>query len=302
MYIVRWLVKHPVIAMWVLGAIAIFLSRAAPHKSTHETEGTVATHHVEETQNTVAHKAKSEVITPTKEEKKEVNAANEVAKINPQTVGAPDVELATDEEDAKATVANESAETNSATAINKIATVVDDGKNTTGSAVKKVAEGIVQKTENEVSEMVGDTIKDEIVQKVRDAQPTNMATVQAINKHDSVTVDDASNLAQTNSASELLVMAREAYWNNGFDEAAELYMQLIKLKPNVLDFKGELGNVYWRQGYPKKAAELYSEIALPMIENGNSDRVANMVGFIGLFYPERAAKIHQTLMFRIGSN
>ena len=90
-------------------------------------------------------------------------------------------------------------------------------------------------------------------------------------------------------------MAREAYWNNGLDEASQIYSQLIELEPTVIEHRGELGNVYWRQGYPKKAAQLYSEIAIPMIEQGNSERVANMIGFIGLFFPDRAAEIHKRL-------
>lgn len=97
------------------------------------------------------------------------------------------------------------------------------------------------------------------------------------------------------SAQELLLMAREAYWNNGLDESAEIYQQLIGLNPDVVDYKGELGNVYWRQGFPEKAAELYAEISLPMLEDGNADRVANMVGFIGLFFPEKATEIHNVL-------
>jgi hypothetical protein len=97
------------------------------------------------------------------------------------------------------------------------------------------------------------------------------------------------------TSEEMLLMAREAYWNNGLDEAADIYMKLIEKEPKVLAHKGELGNVYWRQGYPKKAAELYSEIALPMIENDGAEKVANMIGFIGLFYPERAAEIHKKM-------
>ncbi|MEH6457265.1 MAG: hypothetical protein V7749_13130 [Cocleimonas sp.] len=97
------------------------------------------------------------------------------------------------------------------------------------------------------------------------------------------------------SEEELLLMAREAYWNNGLEESAQIYQQLINQSPAVIDYKGELGNVYWRQGFPEKAAELYAEIALPMIEEGNSDRVANMVGFIGLFFPEKATEIHNIL-------
>ena len=109
------------------------------------------------------------------------------------------------------------------------------------------------------------------------------------------TAIDADTQFTEMSAEELLLMAREAYWNNGLEESAEIYQQLIESNPDVLDYKGELGNVYWRQGYPKKAAALYAEISLPMIEEGNADKVANMVGFIGLFFPEKATEIHNSL-------
>lgn len=97
------------------------------------------------------------------------------------------------------------------------------------------------------------------------------------------------------SNDDLLMMAREAYWDNGLDKAAGLYAELITREPSVIEHKGELGNVFWRQGYPKKAAELYANIAEPMIEKGNGERVSNMVGFISLFFPERAGTIRKLL-------
>ena len=108
--------------------------------------------------------------------------------------------------------------------------------------------------------------------------------------------DDATNSDLGDKSSEdLLLMAREAYWNNGLDEASSIYEQLIAREPNVIEYKGELGNVYWRQGFPEKSANLYAEIAIPMIESGDGDRVSNMVGFIGLFHPDKAAEISKYL-------
>ena len=94
---------------------------------------------------------------------------------------------------------------------------------------------------------------------------------------------------------DLLLMAREAYWNNGLDEAAAIYQQLIEREPTVAEHKGELGNVYWKQGFPEKSATLYAEIAFPMIKNGHADRIENMVGFIELFHPDKAAEIKKML-------
>jgi hypothetical protein len=124
----------------------------------------------------------------------------------------------------------------------------------------------------------------------------NGSVIALVNKNANVeTKGTATTDISQITGEEMLLMAREAYWNNGLDEAAQIYKKLIEKEPKVLEHKGELGNVYWRQGYPKKAAELYSEIALPMIENGGTERVANMIGFIGLFYPDRAAEIHQKM-------
>jgi thioredoxin-like negative regulator of GroEL len=94
---------------------------------------------------------------------------------------------------------------------------------------------------------------------------------------------------------DLLLMAREAFWNNGLDEATSIYQQLVQREPKVVEHKGELGNVYWRQGFPEKAASIYAEIAIPMIENGKADRVENMVGFIKQYHPEKAAEIEKHL-------
>ena len=146
---------------------------------------------------------------------------------------------------------------------------------------------------------------------VANIEATNTEEGQATELNENEAVSESTNptaeaLAETTtidadtqftemSAEELLLMAREAYWNNGLEESAEIYQQLIESNPDVLDYKGELGNVYWRQGYPKKAAALYAEISLPMIKEGNDDKVANMVGFIGLFFPEKATEIHNAL-------
>lgn len=121
-------------------------------------------------------------------------------------------------------------------------------------------------------------------------------TADSTTMSDDVKATDALN-AQFDemSAEELLLMAREAYWNNGLEESEQLYLKLIELNPGVIDYKGELGNVFWRQGTPKKAAELYAEISFPMIEAGDTDKVANMVGFIGFHFPEVATEIHNAL-------
>lgn len=163
------------------------------------------------------------------------------------------------------------------------------------AAVETVAEEAAVETEAAVE---AETVA-EVEAAVEPAEVVAATTEEAATEAVSDVVEatsaaDTSGFADKSSA-DLLVMAREAYWNNGLEESGEIYKVLIEREPEVIEHKGELGNVFWRQGYPKQAAELYAEIAAPMIEKGNAERVSNMVGFIGLFFPERATEIRALL-------
>ena len=251
MYIVRWLMGHPIIATWALGIIAILLSISGTSKNGHEEE-------------VDSHAAKSTEV---------VDGATHVATTT-TSGGQHSLDKATissassKKEEKHETIAASSEESATTTAV-----VITDVK-------KKVDQVTVVPVEASPSVKVE-------MQTTTQAGSVSTAKV--------VVPSEGSDIGQMN-ADEILLMAREAYWNNGLDEAAGLYTQLIKLQPNIMEYKGELGNVYWRQGNSKKAAELYSEIAIPMLQKGDIKRVANMVGFIGLFYPNRAKKIHQKVM------
>ena len=95
---------------------------------------------------------------------------------------------------------------------------------------------------------------------------------------------------------ELLQHARIAFNQKELDKSVAIYQQLIKQQPNVIEYKGELGNVFYHQNKPKEAAALYAEIALPLIQQGKGNQAANMLGFIGAFYPEKATEISKHLM------
>lgn len=275
MNIFKRLMGHPIIAIWVLGAIAILLSLNPANKGKHETEGGATT----------SHEVASEQTSKKLEHIKEPRTLDANANNNSTATSASEAKLAT----TKVAVSDATADNNHNNKV--LAPAVENLKDATVASVKLPSKNLAEKSKD-------------IVQTTKDTQvPAN-----SLNKEGSQGVsnpellNDSGDLTQTDSTAEILLMAREAYWNNGFDEAVELYLQLIKLNPTKLEYKGELGNVYWKQGYPKKAAELYSEIALPMIENGDSDKVANMVGFIGLFYPDRAATIHQKIISQKSSN
>lgn len=226
MYIVRWLLGHPIIATWVaLSVVAILLIFGSGDKETTVTDGTPIA------------ASSSDVLEAAVSNTEEKASANTVVKQQEVTNV-----VVSDEEGKKEVDLNTSVATKS----------------------------VIAPLKSELDDLDVSADSGEIK---------------------SAVITDLSQM--TNE--EMLLMAREAYWNNGLDEAVLIYNELIEKGPEVLEYKGELGNVYWRQGYPEKAANLYSEIAIPMIENGGAERVANMIGFIGLFYPDRATMIHKKM-------
>lgn len=162
------------------------------------------------------------------------------------------------------------------------------------AAVDTATEAAVETASDVISEAVVEvavtTEQVEVFDATAEVAQDAMAVEASI---DAVVAEEGDLSGKSND--DLLMMAREAYWDNGLDQAAILYSELITREPTIIEHKGELGNVFWRQGYPKKAAELYADIAGPMIAQGNGERVSNMVGFIGLFFPERATDIRKQL-------
>lgn len=96
-------------------------------------------------------------------------------------------------------------------------------------------------------------------------------------------------------AENLLMMARNAYWQGDFATSTQYYNQLIKQAPDEISHQGELANVLWKNNQPKEAAALYADIAIPMIEAGKRNEVMNLVGFIGVYFPEKAQAISAAL-------
>ncbi len=234
MNIVKWILARPLIAIWVLGAIAILLTVASGNKQREADSNN--------------HVLKNEIVEIGKAVKKPLNHDASLARKVIESKAMPEMRIHN----------------------------------------KTVIPPAVIKTEPV------DHHRTKLQNSPEPFAGTATHSANNSNKLPEKNAVEAEDLAQLET-DELLLMAREAYWNNGLDEAAQIYQQLIKREPQVIEHKGELGNVYWRQGYPKKAAELYSEIAIPLIESGSSDRVSNMVGFIQLFYPERVEVIMDRL-------
>ncbi|PWQ99974.1 tetratricopeptide repeat protein [Leucothrix pacifica] len=267
MEMIRWLLGNRIVqAAWGLGILAVLLAWIfGGNKAGHDTAEADS-------------QAKVEQVAESTTATAETAASDAVAEVKQEAVEAV--------VDTKAAAAAGTA----AVAVAAVATTeaVADATEATTEVVTSTAEAVA--TEVETVQAAVSTEVEEAATEV-EAESTEVAAEAS----EETAVSALTGGFADKSSEDLLMMAREAYWNNGLEEAAEIYTALIEREPSVIEHKGELGNVFWRQGFPKKAAELYADIAEPMIEKGNGERVSNMVGFIGLFFPERAASIRAML-------
>ncbi len=285
MYITRWLAGHPLIAIWVLGIIAILLSWSGVGVNRVHTEQSATENHHAEVQ------------------LREIQVNNDDTQLNQEQEQAGSEQgilqsNKTDSKDHSDVTASVSVKAETTSLPKQAKQLSQDAApfenpahkavNTTGPSAIKPGANQSSSTKKEVSSVV--SIPSTTAQTKTSAKLSSSSSTSGSHAKTSA-VQDLSAMG----TEDMLVMAREAYWNNGLDEASQIYIKLIELEPDVLEHKGELGNVYWRQGYPEKAAKLYSEVAIPMIKEGDGERVANMIGFIGLFYPDRAAEINRQL-------
>lgn len=97
-------------------------------------------------------------------------------------------------------------------------------------------------------------------------------------------------VSENSSAEDLLLAAREAYWSGEYDRSVSLYQSLLK-KDNQPDYKGELANVYWKQGKSTEAVTLYAEIAPWLAEQGRMAELQSIKVYADVVDPTKAAEI-----------
>lgn len=95
---------------------------------------------------------------------------------------------------------------------------------------------------------------------------------------------------ENSSAEDLLLAAREAYWSGEYDRSVSFYQSLLK-KDNQPDYKGELANVYWKQGKSTEAVSLYAEIAPWLAEQGRVAELQSIKVYADVVDPTKAAEI-----------
>jgi hypothetical protein len=163
---------------------------------------------------------------------------------------------------------------------------------------KVVAEPVVQPTQPAVQVETA-SVAPSVVEKAVVSPVSSQASAPVIQLTKTAPVVSSSGFHQSlvgKKPAELLQQARIAFNHQEMDKSVAIYRYLIKQQPNFIEYKGELGNVFYHQKKPKEAAALYAEIAIPLIKQGKSVQVSNMLGFIGAFYPEKATEISNHLM------
>ncbi len=268
MHIFRWLLSHPIITAWILAALAILLNINMGSKS----EG--------HKQVKVAHVASENVSDASHREVKE-------------NVQEPYSALVAKEMSAEKTseqVSSGSTETDESHSANK---VESDAEN---SVETKTPEQTSESDESESkasanTQVVATAAVNAAQLEVKKDQP------ESTSNPEETVENNAGSSAGLESMSEedLLKLAREAFWQNEKDKSAAVYHALIERVPSSLGYKGELANVLWHQNKQKESAALYAEIAMPMLEQGKTREVGNMLGFIGVFFPEKAREIHRSM-------
>lgn len=303
MFIVRWLMSHPILFAWALAALAIILNWGTKSGVDHAEPSDVAAVHSQQTANVqdakgsdaagdktkAAQQAAVEAHTPASPEQPVVPVApvNELEK--PAHPSKPDLNVDSSKEVSHSGTAqpDQNPEQGADSAIDKI-----EEAPAKESAATDMASVNANVDENKQAEEVTGTPEvTENGASEKSADVDSAKATDAVNPAVPVTAE-----AKAETPNQLLKAAREAFWHNKKDEAASIYKQLIEMQPEVLEHKGELGNVYWHQNKQKESAALYAEIAIPLIEKGKASQVENMLGFIGAFYPEKATEIHQYLL------
>lgn len=286
MHILRWLFLHPVIFAWVLAILAILLNYGVGGDSKEDTHQQAESGEMTEQHADAA----------SDEAHSEGEATSEVETEAKQDTAATEEQAAPAEEKAVEAAAEQAApaETKVAEATEAAEqtaeTVEDDGKAATTAAVAAVATAATAVASGEAA-----AEQAEPAQTAASADETTQApsevTEAAATQADATVTQEAP--AET-SNDDLLAAAREAYWSNDFERAAEFYQALLA-RDDQPGYKGELANVYWKQGNSQGAVQLYSDIAVWLKDQGRMAELQNIKVYVDLVDPAVGEKIGELL-------
>jgi len=102
----------------------------------------------------------------------------------------------------------------------------------------------------------------------------------------------------SNDAREILLKARQMFWNGNPQGSEKLYLDLMTISDDDPDVYGELGNVYYAQGKWTQAGKAYYEAAIRLLELKKNDQVSYLLRVIQGLDSESANKLRDRLKSR----
>lgn len=261
MHILSWIMKHPIITAWGLTALAILMNLGS---GGHDKEGGHATKATTEAHAETATAQVQAKEGDTAQSNAQQSADASTAAVQP---AAPAVAASTESSVKPAVQA--------AVATAAVATVAATANSAANAQQPAVA-------------AQGSVTSQAAVQAPTAAVVASQAVASAPPKDVGVEVkQDIASMANK----DLLFQARNAFWQHNYDQSTEYYQELVNRDPESIEYRGELGNVFWHAGKEREAAAMYVQIAEPMIAAGRGQEVLNILGFIGAYFPDQAKEL-----------
>jgi tetratricopeptide (TPR) repeat protein len=112
-----------------------------------------------------------------------------------------------------------------------------------------------------------------------------------------VQVEAVSTLSEesTGYIEEELALARQAYWDQRYDESVARYQRLIDQSPDNVDYIGELGNVLYTVNDYRLAARTYYQAASLLLEQGQPDQARKLLSPITAMDRQLGDKLREKL-------
>lgn len=93
------------------------------------------------------------------------------------------------------------------------------------------------------------------------------------------------------NAREMLLVARQTFWNGNPLGSEKIYLDLVKLHESSPDVYGELGNVYYSQGKWEQAGKAYYQAAVRLLDLKQTQQVNYLLRVIQGLDAESAEKL-----------
>ena len=94
---------------------------------------------------------------------------------------------------------------------------------------------------------------------------------------------------------EELALARQAYWDQRYDESVARYRRLIDQSPDNVDYIGELGNVLYTVNDYRLAAQTYYQAASILLEQGQPAQARKLLSPITAMDRQLGDKLREKL-------